>query len=109
MTGGWDHAVIPSADFMILGLATVHENGLSSARQGLLEGRGFSPAAKPLTHHFVVPPLPLAGEGPGEGIAGDGGAEAPPFRRHFHGSEESRSAVGRIEEEGIRARFLSVG
>ena len=29
------------------------------------EGRGFSPAVRSLTHHFVVPPLPPAGEGLG--------------------------------------------
>ena len=58
-------AVIPSEDSVNLRLTTLHENGLGGADRELLEGRGFSPAAKPLTHHFVVPPLPQAGEGPG--------------------------------------------
>jgi len=31
----------------------------------LPEGRGFNPAGKALTHHFVVPPLPLAERGKG--------------------------------------------
>ncbi|SPE33330.1 hypothetical protein SBA2_770013 [Acidobacteriia bacterium SbA2] len=31
-----------------------------------MEGRGFSPAVRTLAHHFVVPPLPQAGEGWGE-------------------------------------------
>ena len=54
-----------SGDFMILGLTTVHENGLCEASRGILEGRGFSPAVRALTHHFVVPPLPLAERGNG--------------------------------------------
>jgi len=53
-------------DFMILGIATVHENGSCGASRGIPEGRGFSPAVRALTHHFVVPPLPLAGEGSGD-------------------------------------------
>ena len=55
-----------SGDFMILGLTTVHENGFCGGSRGILEGRGFRPAVRALTHHFVVPPLPLAGEGSGE-------------------------------------------
>jgi hypothetical protein len=51
---------------MILGLTTVHENGWCGGSRGILEGRGFSPAVRAHTHHFVVPPLPLAGEGSGE-------------------------------------------
>ena len=53
-------------DFTILRLATMNENGLCGAGQGSVEGRGFSPAVRALTHHFVVPPLPRAGEGQGE-------------------------------------------
>ena len=52
--------------FMSLGLTTAHENGLCGGSRGILEGRDFSPAAKALIQHFVVPPLPLAGEGSGE-------------------------------------------
>ena len=80
------NGVILREDFMIPGLTTVHENGLCGGSRRILEGRGFSSAVRALTHHFVVPPLPLAGEGSGgEGVASHGGAEAPPFHCHFHG------------------------
>ena len=40
-------------DFIILGFTTVHENGLCGGSRGILEGRGFSPAATALAHQFV--------------------------------------------------------
>jgi len=82
-------AVILSEDFMILRLTTVHENGLPGARQGLGKGGASAP---PLRSRPSPPPLSrwrerwdheVVGEGP------YGGAEAPPFPRHFHGSEGS--------------------
>ena len=69
---------------MILWLTTVHENGLRGANRESPEGRGFSPAAKPLTHHFVVPPLPQAGEGRrGEGIPPQAGLKPRPSTAIF--------------------------
>ncbi len=79
---------------MILGLSNMHENGLCGGSRGVREGRGFSPAVRALTHHFVVPPLPPAGEGSGErGLPVTAGLKPRPSAPIFMAAKDVGSSV----------------
>jgi hypothetical protein len=92
---------------MILRLTAANENGFCGVGRGFLEGRGFSPAVRALTHHFVVPPLPRAGEGRAEReLPVTAGLKPRPSAAIFM-AERNLALRGADRGRGIRARFLS--